>query len=244
MTPHPVDHLLIALLLVGVPLAAARNYRGFVERARSGVPGSRAREYRKTIWRQWSVVAVIAVWWHLAGRPLVPTMPSAGRLAAGALLTVMVLAVLFMQLRAIRRMRGEQLAPLRAQVESVKDLVPHTEAEHATFRWLAVTAGICEELIFRAYLLWYLTPFTGIWLAVVVGGVAFGLAHAYQGKSGMGKTGLVGLLAGAFYAWSGSLLWPIIVHAGIDLQGGALSFFLARASPDDAPGPAPASANA
>jgi hypothetical protein len=33
----------------------------------------------------------------------------------------------------------------------------------------------------------------------------------------------VGLPAGALYVWGGTLLWPIILHAALDLQGGAVA---------------------
>lgn len=96
------------------------------------------------------------------------------------------------------------------------------------FQRLALTAGICEEVLFRGFLLWYLTPVLGVVGAVVAGAVVFGLGHAYQGKAGVMKTGIVGLLAGVFATLGGTLLWPIILHAAIDLQGGAVGYLLLR----------------
>ena len=50
----------------------------------------------------------------------------------------------------------------------------------------------------------------------------FGLAHWYQGRVGVLKTGLLGGLMATFYLGTGSLLWPAILHVAIDLQGGAV----------------------
>lgn len=93
----------------------------------------------------------------------------------------------------------------------------------ALFRRLSLTAGICEEIVYRGYLIWYLAAFVGAWPAAVLAGFAFGAVHIYQGPAGVVRTGIVGLGAGVLYVGTGSLLWPMILHAAIDLQGGALA---------------------
>jgi membrane protease YdiL (CAAX protease family) len=53
---------------------------------------------------------------------------------------------------------------------------------------------------------------------VVVAGVAFGLAHAYQGVGGVLSTGVLGAVLAALYLGTGSLLLPVVLHAVIDLR--------------------------
>ena len=52
----------------------------------------------------------------------------------------------------------------------------------------------------------------------MVGAVAFGLAHAYQGPVGILTTGLLGGVMAALYLQTGSLLLPVLLHAAIDLR--------------------------
>jgi len=52
---------------------------------------------------------------------------------------------------------------------------------------------------------------------VAVSSIVFGMAHLYQGLKGVLGTGLFGLAMALLYAWSGSLLLPIILHALLDL---------------------------
>jgi len=40
------------------------------------------------------------------------------------------------------------------------------------------------------------------------------------------KTGVTGLIMGALFVATGSLLWPMILHAAVDLQGGAAAKLL------------------
>jgi membrane protease YdiL (CAAX protease family) len=48
--------------------------------------------------------------------------------------------------------------------------------------------------------------------------VAFGVAHAYQGRAGIVGTGLLGGGMAAMYLQTGSLLLPVVLHALIDLR--------------------------
>ncbi len=40
-----------------------------------------------------------------------------------------------------------------------------------------------EEVLWRGFLILYLSQFMPVWVAAVVSGVSFGLAHAYQGRA-------------------------------------------------------------
>jgi membrane protease YdiL (CAAX protease family) len=89
---------------------------------------------------------------------------------------------------------------------------------------LAVTAGVCEEVVFRGYLLWGLDRILPLPGAVVLQALVFGVAHSYQGGKGIVKTGIVGLIMGTIAAATGSLLAPIVIHAAVDLSGGAIAY--------------------
>ena len=54
------------------------------------------------------------------------------------------------------------------------------------------------------------------WALILVAAVAFGLAHAYQGRVGIVTTGLLGGVMAALYLGTGSLLLPVLLHALID----------------------------
>lgn len=53
---------------------------------------------------------------------------------------------------------------------------------------------------------------------LVVAAVTFGLAHWYQGPSGMAATALAGALLTGLYLGTGSLLLPMAVHVLVDLR--------------------------
>jgi uncharacterized protein len=98
-------------------------------------------------------------------------------------------------------------------------LIPETSRERL---WcvliLAPTAAFCEEFLFRGYLLTQLHDWLhSLWWAWAVSCIAFGLAHSYQGWSGMTRAGLLGaLLAYPVVRW-GSLYPAILAHWLIDV---------------------------
>ena len=98
-------------------------------------------------------------------------------------------------------------------------LIPTTLRERLIFVLVALSAGLCEEVVFRAWLLDVLHQIglAGLTL-VVVASVVFGLAHIYQGVLGIVVTGGLGLVFCGLYFASGTLWLPIVIHAIIDLR--------------------------
>jgi membrane protease YdiL (CAAX protease family) len=95
-------------------------------------------------------------------------------------------------------------------------------------RWLAqawTLAAFVEEMVFRGYLINRITDLVGdtrvgSTVAVVLGGAAFGVAHAYQGPAGVIATGAIGCFLGFLYVRGNRNLWVVILcHAVVDTIG-------------------------
>ena len=100
-------------------------------------------------------------------------------------------------------------------------LLPHTPAEIAVFSLLTVTAGICEEIIFRGYLqrqfsVFFRSPAAG----VAVQGIMFGASHGYQGPKFMLIIVVYGVLFGLLARSRRSLRPGMIAHFLQDLTIG------------------------
>jgi membrane protease YdiL (CAAX protease family) len=103
----------------------------------------------------------------------------------------------------------------------VKHLLPVTRDEKIAFVGLSFTAGFCEELVFRAFLITALVAATGmIPLAVLLSSGVFGMLHAYQRPAGAARAALLGVLLAVPFLWTGSILPSVFAHAALDLAAG------------------------
>jgi membrane protease YdiL (CAAX protease family) len=112
--------------------------------------------------------------------------------------------------------------------KGVERRAPHTQTELAWFMAVSVSAGVCEEFIFRGYLIWLLQSVLGLWGAAAVSLVVFMAAHAYQGAKGVVGVGLVGALLTVVVLVFGSLVAAIAMHVLIDAGEGFVAWFALR----------------
>ncbi|HET7841993.1 MAG TPA: CPBP family intramembrane glutamic endopeptidase, partial [Terriglobia bacterium] len=102
--------------------------------------------------------------------------------------------------------------------ELVRLLIPTTAREKL---WavlvLAPTAGFCEEFLYRGFLLFQFTQwFHSVNWAWAASSVVFGLAHSYQGASGVARAAALGALLTYPVIHLGSLYPSMAAHFAID----------------------------
>ncbi len=98
-------------------------------------------------------------------------------------------------------------------------MLPAGATERQLFVAVALTAGICEEILYRGFLLHTFSA-AGIPLgwAAAIAVVAFGVAHLYQGIAGALASAVAAVLFIGLYVLTGNLIPGIILHALIDLR--------------------------
>jgi membrane protease YdiL (CAAX protease family) len=107
--------------------------------------------------------------------------------------------------------------------DSVRTLLPQRALETAVWILLAVSAGFCEELVFRGYFQRQFHAFTGsLPAAIALQAFVFGIGHFYEGTWAVAKIVLYGALFGALAAWRRSLRPGMIAHAWSDLYGAVI----------------------
>ena len=103
-------------------------------------------------------------------------------------------------------------------------MLPHRGIELTLWIALSVTAGICEETIFRGYLQrQFMALSKSAPVGILLSAVVFGAAHAYQGFRMVILIGLYGAMFGILAHWRGTVRPGIIAHAWNDSLNGVLA---------------------
>ncbi|MFN8570973.1 MAG: CPBP family intramembrane glutamic endopeptidase [Gemmatimonadaceae bacterium] len=230
----PVD--LVAALVLGIGLPAYGYFVGwpaFQRRLAEHPHTARLREYRITLFLQWLLGVAVLVIVVNSGRPLADlrlVWPTGVWAALAGLITVALATLFYRQVQSIRRSDAVR-ERIRAQTQDLAAVLPHTREELRWFYALSLTAGVCEELLYRGYLPAVLAPWLTWWGAALLALVAFGLGHAYQGRAGVLKTTVAGAFFVGVVALTGSLVPAMALHALVDIGSGAsvgAAYFLDR----------------
>lgn len=92
---------------------------------------------------------------------------------------------------------------------------------------LTLTAGFCEEVIFRGYLQRQFGALTrSVAGGIVLQGIAFGASHGYQGWKFMLLISVYGTTFGLLAWWRSSLRPGMIAHFVQDAVGGIVASYL------------------
>ena len=157
--------------------------------------------------------------------------PSGWRLIASVVVTLVVAA--FMAIQGVSAGRADETTrrALRPKLGYAIPILPRTAVERDWFMALSATAGLCEELIYRGFVVWALEPWLGLWGAAVASVAAFGVAHAYLGRQGMLRATLAGVVLGLIVLAFRSIYPAMILHVALDMGAGAVGFAVLRDAP-------------
>ena len=218
----PWDFWLIFLML-GVLIPWRGRMR--LKRLLSEPPGGTKEKlalYGATVAFQWFLFGVVA--WRALAHGLTANelglerFRQAELLLAGVAGGALLAAFQWFNLRRIGRTTG----PTRDLMTKLAErLLPRRAVEFGPYCALAVTAGVCEEFLYRGFAITALyRAGMASWAVVTISSVLFGLAHAYQGRGGIVGTMLLGFL----FAWArltfASLIPVMMWHAAVDLAAG------------------------
>jgi uncharacterized protein len=202
---HTVVFLLIQGLLVARGLAHANQLRA--------AGSSNISMYVRTIVTDWLMLAFIlgGVW--LAKAPLTTVIGQRWRSARDVFRDIGIgIVFIILQQLVLSLLTGHAHS---AEAErAIQFLLPHGRREMALWLALSITAGICEEAIFRGYLQRQFAALTqSIPAGILLSAALFGAAHGYQGFRQAVVIGLDGALLGGLAYWCRSVRPGMIGHA-------------------------------
>lgn len=111
----------------------------------------------------------------------------------------------------------------QGSAQGLATFLPRGPAEIVAWIALSISAGFCEEAVYRGYLQQQFEALSGSATVAVLGqAVIFGISHAYQGLTNVVVIAVLGALYGWLARWRKSLKPGMILHAWMDVFGGLL----------------------
>lgn len=234
--PHPVGRepiapwwhtgMLVALLAGGSLLSSRQAHR-------AAFGGHHVARYSLTIFSE--LVLFLLAWWGLRmrrvpvakvlqfHRGLHAWLEDLGAAAIFWIASAVILVVIGLLLR---------VAHLAAPEKAIMALAPRTGLELLLWIVLSITAGFCEEFVFRGYFLRQFSSLrAGAGLGVLASSLLFGVSHGYEGSAGMIAITVYGALFCVLVFLRRSLRPGMMAHAWHDIFSGVMLAVLRHVHP-------------
>ena len=226
--PAPVAGALHTAVLLLILLGAAGLMYFSADRMRAVEHPNRLTFYFTTIAWEWFLTAYVLFGVRRHGNLLGEVTGAQWKTARdlfrdlGVALVFWIGALLVLGLTA-------SLLQFRGSRQSLSFLAPEGPAQVTAWILVCVTAGFCEETIFRGYLQKQFVAWTGnAPVGILLSAVIFGVCHIYQGTKAVVVITVYGLMFGILAQWRKSMRPGMMTHALHDSIGGLAVRFLPK----------------
>jgi len=221
------DHVLLLVMGILIPIFAVFQSQPQLKDMTFDTDSKLQIYYGNSIF-QWIGVGVILIVWWINERPFLDlgfSFPKYSSIAIGliGLFTIAYFLDVWLELRS-----PEQIDKTRKKWLKDIPFLPENWQELKHFFFVAVTAGFCEEVIFRGFFIQYFLAVNpdnliGTWTAIIIPAFLFAFGHIYQGHLAVFKTLLMAILLGWIFILTESLWIPIVIHFLVDAIGGYIA---------------------
>jgi hypothetical protein len=214
---------LLVIMIISLSVAGVRQLRTF-----GSQPLHLAANYILTIAYEWVLAALVLWGLHMRKVPLRQLLGehrpgvSAWLHDLGFALGYWALALLVLAMlgNVLVKMSGSHIDPQKIG-DVTQKLAPVTGLEMMLFLILSISAGVCEELVFRGYLQQQFARMgQRVWVGVALSALVFGAAHGYEGVAGVLLIAAYGAMFGVLALLRRGLRTGMIAHAWHDSISG------------------------
>ncbi|MDR7130972.1 membrane protease YdiL (CAAX protease family) [Algoriphagus sp. 4150] len=190
----------------------------------------RLTDYKQTLLIFWSLTLLILINYFVYKQPTLNFYPKFSLVSIG--LTILVMAFAFFQYTTTK-VSANSANMVKEKLKDVYHYLPKTNKELNWFLFLSISAGICEEMMFRLFLFEFLKENTNLITAFVLTNIIFAITHIGSGKNNLISSFILGLLFSAIYYITDNIWIAIILHSSIDINTGILGYRINRTTTNE-----------
>jgi len=222
------DHILLFLLGIVLPALAVFQTQEELSELEFDTPMKKQVYYGNGIFQWICVFFIVLVWWGYS-RPFADLGFQVGNWTSPAWILLIIFCSLYL-LDVWWELRNEKkIAETKIKWGKEIPILPTNFEEFKHFLFVAFSAGVCEEIIFRGFFIQYFLAINqdnelGNWLAVIIPACLFAFGHLYQGEKAVIKILGMAILFGWIFILTKSLLLLMLIHFLVDVLGGYLAY--------------------
>lgn len=182
-------------------------------------------DYKQTILIFWVLTILVLANYFLYNQPTLNLYPKFSIINIG--LTILILAFAYFQYTA-SKVSGDIAKVMKEKLKDIYHYLPKTKTELNWFSFLSISAGICEEILYRLLLFEFLKENTNLIFAFVLTNIIFAITHIGSGKKNLISSFILGLLFSAIYYFTDNIWMAIILHISIDINAGILGYRISK----------------
>jgi len=183
--------------------------------------GYRITDYKITITILWALALLILLNYFLSNPPELMLAPNISLLS----IALFFLSVSFLLLQyKTMKVTSDACDAIKEKLKDIYHYLPKTKTELSWFAAVSVSAGICEEILFRVFLYGYLGEKVHVIIAMLLSNVIFAITHIGSGVKNMVSSLLLGLLFSVVYYYTENIWILVVLHTGIDINTGILGY--------------------
>lgn len=216
--PCLIDHLLFIFLAIVLPILGIISSKGledfkFDKETKLSI-------YYSNGFFLWILALIVLTVWNYTDR----SFENLGFESPEWSYIVVILTIAFILLYVIELFSKRIFLKMEKKMDWAKNLqfLPENFDEFKHYIFLVLAAGICEEILFRGFLIHYIYSFfsgsiMGLWISICLPAVVFAIGHSYQGNWAIIKILLGAMILSTIYLFSGSLYIVILIHISVDI---------------------------
>lgn len=178
-------------------------------------------DYKQTILLFWALAVLIIINYFITQLPQLNLYPNFTII--GIIVSILVLVFSVLQYKS-SNITSDKLIIIKDKMKDVYHYLPKTRKEFDWFITLSISAGICEEIVFRLFLFEFLKDNANLLIAFVLANIIFAITHIGMGKQNIISSFILGLLFSAIYYYTQNIWIAVFLHIAIDINGGILGY--------------------
>lgn len=214
-------HFLFVLITVLYPIFLIADHYKREKRKRPDSSRNKIKEYQKTILVFWFLTILVVL------NDYLQPIPSLSFQFELSLLNIvfmsLVVLVSYIQYKS-SRITERNITTFASKSQTVLNYLPKSKQELSWFIMVAISAGFCEEVLFRMFVFEFALKHIGVIGSILFANVIFAITHIDMGIKNLVGAFILGLVFSLVYYFTQNIWIVVALHISIDLHAGILGY--------------------